>query len=151
MFDLLPFKRQSDLPSLIAEMDEMMKKMWFDFPFHNLEKDMDIGWSPRIDVSETDNALEIVADLPGLEKQDISASLEDDLLIIKGERKSEKESEEKRFHTIERTSGSFYRALRLPLEVEKDRIEATFKDGVLTLRLPKAKGSDKKVSKIEIA
>lgn len=150
MFDLLPFKRQSGLPSLFSEMDDMVKKMWFGFPFHNLEKDMDIGWSPRIDVSESENALEIVADLPGLEKKDISVSLEDDLLTVKGERKEEKESKEKRFHTIERSSGSFYRAMRLPVEVEKDKIEAVFKDGVLTLRLPKSKESKKKVSQIAI-
>jgi HSP20 family protein len=150
MFDLLPFKRQGDLPKIFSEMDEMIKKMWFGFPFHNLDKDMDIGWSPRIDVSETDSALEIVADLPGLEKEDITASLEDDLLIIKGERKVEKESREKRFHTIERSSGSFYRALRLPVEVEKDKIEALFKDGVLTLKLPKAKEAKKKASQIAI-
>lgn len=150
MFDLLPFKRQSGLPSLFFEMDDMVKKMWFGFPFHNLEKDMDIGWSPRIDVSESENALEIVADLPGLEKKDISVSLVDDLLTVKGERKEEKESKEKRFHTIERSSGSFYRAMRLPVEVEKDKIEAVFKDGVLTLILPKSKESKKKVSQIAI-
>jgi HSP20 family protein len=124
--------------------------MWYGFPFHNLQKDMDIGWSPRLDVSETENALEIVADLPGLEKQDISVSLEDNLLTIKGERKEEKESKDKRFHTVERRSGSFYRALRLPVEVENDKIEATFKDGVLTLSLPKTKESKKKVTQIDI-
>lgn len=128
----------------------MVKKMWYGFPFHNLQKDMDIGWSPRLDVSETEKALEVVADLPGLEKKDISVSLEDDLLIIKGERKEEKESKEKLFHTIERSSGSFYRALRLPVEVEKDKIDANFKDGVLTLNLPKTKESKKKVSQIDI-
>jgi HSP20 family protein len=138
------------VPSLFAEMDDMVKKMWYGFPFHNLQKDMDIGWSPRLDVSETEKALEVVADLPGLEKKDISVSLEDDLLIIKGERKEEKESKEKLFHTIERSSGSFYRALRLPVEVEKDKIDANFKDGVLTLNLPKTKESKKKVSQIDI-
>jgi HSP20 family protein len=150
MFDLLPFKRQSAVPNVFSEMDDMLKKMWYGFPFHNLEEDMDIGWSPRLDVSETVNGLEIVADLPGMDKKDIKVSLEENLLTIKGEKKEEKESKDKHFHTIERRSGSFYRAIRLPVEVEKDKVEAAFKDGVLTLRLPKSKEAKKKVAQIEI-
>jgi HSP20 family protein len=124
--------------------------MWFGFPFHNLQEDMDVAWSPRLDVSETDNNLEIVADLPGMEKKDITVTLEDNLLTIKGEKKEEKENKDKQYHTIERCSGSFYRAVRLPVEVEKDKIEAAFKDGVLTLRLPKSKESKRKAAQIEI-
>lgn len=150
MFDLLPFKRRSAAPSVFSEMDDLVKKMWFDFPFHNLQEDMDISWSPRLDVSETESGLEIVADLPGMEKKDIKVSLEDNLLTIQGERKEEKENKDKQYHTIERRSGSFYRALRLPVEVEKDKVEAAFKDGVLTLRLPKSKEAKKKVAQIEI-
>ncbi len=150
MFDLLPFKRQSAVPNVFSEMDDMLKKMWYGFPFHNLEEDMDIGWSPRLDVSETDNGLEIVADLPGMDKKDINVSLEENLLTIKGEKKEEKENKGKHYHTIERRSGSFYRAIRLPVEVEKDKVEAAFKDGVLTLRLPKSKEAKKKVAQIEI-
>jgi HSP20 family protein len=150
MFDLLPFKRQSAVPNVFSEMDDMLKKMWYGFPFHNLEEDMDIGWSPRLDVSETDNNLEIVADLPGMDKKDINVSLEENLLTIKGEKKEERERKDKHYHTIERRSGSFYRAIRLPIEVEKDKVEAAFKDGVLTLRLPKSKEAKKKVAQIEI-
>ncbi|KAB2889883.1 MAG: Hsp20/alpha crystallin family protein [Desulfobulbaceae bacterium] len=150
MFDLLPFKRRSGVPNVFSEMDDMVKRMWYGFPFHNLQEDLDVGWSPRLDVSETDTALEVVADLPGMEKKDISVTLEDDLLIIQGERKEEKEEKGKKFHTIERRSGSFYRALRLPMEVVSDKIEAAFKDGVLTLKLPKSKESKKKAAQIEI-
>ena len=150
MFDLLPFKKSQSVPSVFSEMDDLVKKMWFGFPFHDLQEDMDIAWSPRLDVSETENGLEIVADLPGMEKKDIKVSLEDNLLTIQGERKEEKENKDKQYHTIERRSGSFYRALRLPVEVEKDKVEAAFKDGVLTLRLPKSKEAKKKVAQIEI-
>ncbi len=150
MFDLLPFKRQSRVPNVFSEMDDLVKKMWFGFPFHNLDEDMDIGWSPRLDMSETENRLEIVADLPGLDKKDISVSLEDNLLTIKGERKEEREQKDKHYYTVERRSGSFYRAIRLPTEVQKDKIEALFKDGVLTLRLPKVKDSKPKAAQIEI-
>ena len=150
MFDLLPSKRRGEVPSVFSEMDDLLQKMWFDFPFHNLGEDVDLSWSPRLDVSETDKALEVVADLPGMEKKDINVSLDGDLLTIKGEKKEVKETKDKHYHTIERRSGSFYRALRLPIEVQSDKIEANFKDGVLTLTLPKSKEAAKKVAKIEI-
>lgn len=150
MFDLLPSKRRGDVPSVFSEMDDMLQKMWYDFPFHDLGEDVDLSWSPRLDVSETDKALEIVADLPGMEKKDIKVSLDGDLLTIKGEKKEVKESKDKHYHTIERRSGSFYRALRLPIEVESAKIEANFKDGVLKLTLPKSKETAKKVAQIEI-
>ena len=150
MFDLMPFKRRSLVPNVFSEMDDLTRKMWLGFPFRNLQEDMDVGWSPRLDVSETEDGLEIVADLPGMEKKDIQVSLDDDLLTIKGEKKEEKESKDKRYHTIERRSGSFYRAVRLPIEVKKDKVEANFKDGVLTLRLPRSKEEKRKVAQIEI-
>jgi len=150
MLDLLPFKRRSEVPSVFSEMDDMLQKMWYDFPFHNLGEDVDLSWSPRLDVSETDKALEVVADLPGMEKKDINVSLDGDLLTIKGEKKEVKEKKDKHYHTIERRSGSFYRALRLPMEVEGDKIDATFKEGVLTLTLPKSKAAAKKIAQIEI-
>ncbi|MDO9042304.1 MAG: Hsp20/alpha crystallin family protein [Desulfocapsaceae bacterium] len=150
MFDLSPFKRRSEVPSVFSEMDDLLQKMWVDFPFHNLEEDTNLSWSPRLDVSETDKALEIVADLPGMDKKDINVSLDGDLLTIKGEKKEVKEKKDKHFHTIERRSGSFYRALRLPVAVESDKIDANFKDGVLTLTLPKSKEAAKKVAQIEV-
>ncbi|MFH2122399.1 MAG: Hsp20/alpha crystallin family protein [Pseudomonadota bacterium] len=150
MFDLLPFKRRSEVPSVFTEMDDMLQKMWYDFPFHQLGSDVDLKWSPRLDVSETDKTLEVKADLPGMDKKDIKVSLDGDLLTIQGEKKEVKESKDKHYHSIERRSGSFYRALRLPMEVENDKIEANFKDGVLTLTLPKTKESAKKVAQIEI-
>jgi len=150
MFDLLPVKRQGEVSGFLGEIDDLMKKLWVGFPFHNLEKDTDIRWSPRLDVSETENAIQVIADLPGIEKKDISVSLQNNLLTIKGERKTEKETKEKRFHTVERSSGSFYRAMRLPVEIQKDRIEASFKDGVLTLNLPKAPQIAKEDTKIPI-
>jgi HSP20 family protein len=131
-------------------MDDMVKKMWFDFPFHNLGEDANLSWTPRLDVSETDTTLEIVADLPGMDKKNINVSLDGDLLTIKGEKKEVKEKKDKHYHSIERRSGSFYRAVRLPAEVENDKIEAAFKDGVLTLTLPKSKEAAKKVAQIEI-
>lgn len=126
--------------------------MWSGFPFHNLilTEDKAMPWSPRLDVSETDDAIEVLADLPGLEKKDIDVSLEKDLLIIKGERKQEKEESGKHFQTIERRYGAFYRSLRLPAEVKTNKIEASFKDGVLKISLPKTEKSKRKIEHIEV-
>ena len=149
MFDLLPVKRRGKLQHPFSEMEEMIKKMWFDFPFHDLEWDGGVNWSPRLDISENDKTIEVVADLPGMDKENINISLDGDLLIIKGEKKEEKEKKDKHYHTIERHKGSFYRSLRLPVDVENDKIEASFKKGVLTLTLPKSKKS-KKAAQITI-
>jgi HSP20 family protein len=150
MFDLMPFKHRRDVPDVFNEMEDMIRKMWYGFPFHNLTEDVDASWTPRLDVSETDKSIEIVADLPGMEKKDINVTLENDLLTIKGERKEEKEEKGKHYHTIERRSGSFYRTLRLPTEVQSGKINASFKDGVLKIALPKAKAAKKKIAQIEV-
>ena len=150
MFDLMPFKHRRDVPDVFNEMEDMIRNMWYGFPFHQMTEDIDVAWTPRLDVSETDKAIEIIADLPGMEKKDINVSLEDDLLTIKGERKQEKEKSGQHYHSIERRYGSFYRSLRLPTEVQGTKINASFKDGVLKITLPKVKKAKKKVAQIEV-
>ena len=150
MFDLMPFKHRRDVPDVFNEMEDMIRKMWYGFPFHSITEDVDAAWTPRLDVSENDKSIEIVADLPGMEKKDINVSLEDDLLTIKGERKQEKEESGKHYHSIERRYGAFYRSLRLPVEVQSTKINASFKDGVLKITLPKTKKAKKKVAQIEV-
>ena len=150
MFDLMPFKNRRNVPDVFNEMEDMIRKMWYGFPFHNFPEDVDATWTPRLDVSETDKEIEIVADLPGMEKNDIAVNLEDDVLTIKGERKQEKEESGKHYHSTERRYGSFYRSLRLPNEVQTAKINASFKDGVLKITLPKVKTAKKKVAQIEV-
>ena len=91
-----------------------------------------------LDLSETDDALEVVLDVPGVKESDIKISLSDNRLSVKGERKSETEKKEKNFHRIERSYGAFERTVTLPCEVEADKVAAKLKDGVLTITLPKA-------------
>lgn len=150
MFDLMPFKQRRDVPDVFNEMEDMIRKMWYGFPFHQMTEDIDVEWTPRLDVSETDKDIEITADLPGMEKKDINVSLEDDLLTIKGERKQEKKESGKHYHSVERRYGSFYRSLRLPTEVQSAKINASFNDGVLKITLPKTKKAKKKVAQIEV-
>ena len=97
--------------------------------------------APRIDVSETGKEMTLTVELPGVEEKDIDVSLSGSQLTIKGEKKSEqeekKDEEGRVFHRVERSFGAFQRTMTVPFEVEPDKVSAQFKDGVLTLTLPK--------------
>lgn len=92
---------------------------------------------PTLDISETDTELTIKADLPGLDQQDIDVSLSGDTLTIRGQKAQEHEEADKTHHLIERSYGSFSRSIRLPTAVQSDKVEATYKKGVLNIVLPK--------------
>ena len=95
------------------------------------------AFTPRVDVRETDEEIVVSAELPGLEEKDFDISLEDDVLTVKGEKHSEHEEEREGFKHVETVSGSFERRLRLPCEVDPDAVKATYKNGVVTVVLPK--------------
>jgi len=94
-------------------------------------------WAPAIDVQETDAEYLIKADLPDVPKTDVKVGLENGVVTIEGERKQEKEEKGKKFHRVERTYGKFVRRLGVPSEVDTQKVAAEFKDGVLTVHLPK--------------
>lgn len=94
-------------------------------------------WTPRVDVFEKDGDLVIKAELPGAQKEDIEVTLEDDALVIRGEKKAETEVKEEAYYRMERTYGSFYRRLALPFETTADQIKATYTGGILEVRIPK--------------
>lgn len=126
--------------------------------FDNFFRSFDIGpfgsrmgeFTPRVDVSETDKEIKVSAELPGMDEKDIEVTLNKDSLTIKGEKKEEKEDKGKDYYRMERSYGSFSRTIPLPLEVETDRAEATFKKGVLTVTLPKTAKAIKETKKIAI-
>jgi HSP20 family protein len=94
-------------------------------------------WQPSIDVTEDKDKFIIHADLPGLKKEDFHLSVEDGVLTIEGERKSESEQKDKDYHRIERSYGRFLRRLNLGTALDDSRIQATYKDGVLEVSIPK--------------
>jgi len=150
MLDLVPFRRRHEFPEVFKEMEDMFKDFWHDFALGEIGTDLDVNWAPRLDVIETEGTIEIKAELPGLERKDIDISLDGNVLVIKGEKKLEKEETDKHYHRKERRYGSFYRALRLPAEVVSDKINATYKDGLLTITLPKTEESKKRIAHIEV-
>jgi HSP20 family protein len=105
---------------------------------------------PRVDVSESENEYEVTAELPGIDEKDIEVTLADNLLTIRGEKKAEREEKDKNFYLNERSFGSFRRAVPLPSDVDEDRVEANFKNGVLTVRLPKSPEAQAKTRRIEV-
>jgi len=106
-------------------------------PFRFFEEDS-VVWSPRVDVEETDEAVVVHADLPGIDKKDLSVNLKDNLLTIRAERKNEKEEKGKNYYRSERAFGTFQRTFTLSERVKSDAIKADYKNGVLTVTLPKA-------------
>ncbi|HEY3600206.1 MAG TPA: Hsp20/alpha crystallin family protein [Paraburkholderia sp.] len=107
-------------------------------------------FQPRIDVADEGDALRIVAELPGMTRDDVELEVIEDMLIISGEKRFESTSEEQGCYRVERSFGHFQRAVPLPAGVDLDRAEARFENGVLTLRVPKAAGEPAAKRRIEI-
>ncbi len=116
-------------------------------PFHKPQ--LSFALTPSIDVIEKDGMFELTADLPGVEEKDIEVKLSGDVLTIKGEREERKEEKKKDYYISERQFGAFERSFQVPESVESDKIDARFKNGVLTISLPKkpsARKAEKKIS-----
>ena len=101
-------------------------------------------WAPPVDIYETDDAFVLKAELPGFNKEDVSIEMQENRLIIRGERKRETEAKAEQYHRLERAYGRFERVFWLPTSVDSEKIQATFKDGVLELRLPKSEAAKPK-------
>ncbi len=111
-------------------------------------KDQEI--SPRINVEENDNEWIISAELPGVEKEDVKVNFQDKVLSISGEKKIETEEEGKNYHRYERSFGKFNRSLKINTPVISDNIDAEYKDGILTISLPKAEEAKPKLIDVKI-
>jgi HSP20 family protein len=107
-------------------------------------------WAPAVDIYETENELVLKADLPDVDEKDIDVRVENNMLTIRGERKFEKSVKEDNYLRVERTYGSFSRSFSLPNTVNTEAIEASYKNGVLTLQLPKRAESKPKQVKINV-
>ena len=122
---------QRSLVSLPNEIDRFFDDWGLGF------ENSDRVWSPNVDISENDDAFEVIAEIPGMSKEDIKISIKDNVLTLNGEKKQEEKTEKKDFHRVERMYGQFQRSFRLPNTVKSDDIEAQYKDGVLSIKIPK--------------
>ena len=127
-----PFR---DLVSLREKMNRLFEEA---FTSRGEEKDLVAGtWTPSVDIYETESALVLTAEVPGIDENDIEIKIEDNTLTLTGERRFEKETKEENYHRIERAYGSFYRSFTLPNSIDQDKIEAQHENGVLKINMPK--------------
>jgi len=114
-------------------------------------RDLGFNVTPAIDIVEKDKAFEVTAELPGLDVKNIDLQLSDNVLTIKGEKQEEREEKAKDRYVSERRYGSFRRSLQVPGNIDTDKIEASFKDGILTVTLPKSPEAEKKQKTIPVS
>ncbi len=106
------------------------------------------SWAPAFDISENEKEYIVSAELPGIDEKNLDVTISGGMLSVKGEKKQEKEEKGETYHRIERTYGSFHRSFRIPDAVQEDKVDATYKNGILKLVIPKSEGSA--VKKIQI-
>jgi HSP20 family protein len=108
------------------------------------------AFNPKVDIRESAKEMDISAELPGMDEKDVQVSLTNNALVIRGEKKAEKEEKGKEWHRVERSYGSFYRAMVLPEGLDTNKAEATFKKGILHVIVPKRAGAKQETKKIAV-
>jgi len=148
VWDIKRWEPFGELERMRREMDRLWDSF---FETRSRRRGTEIAeWVPSLDVSETKNEIVVKAEIPGIDPKDIDISLLNDVLTIKGEKKQEKEEKEENYHLIERSYGSFSRSIRLPKEVQGDKINASYKNGILKVMLPKSEEAKKREIKIRV-
>ncbi|MCX8070367.1 MAG: Hsp20/alpha crystallin family protein [Thermodesulfovibrionales bacterium] len=149
--EAVPVRKEDDNPFLMLqrEMNAVFENFFRDFesfPFYQSSG----GFSPKVDVLETEKEIKINAELPGMDEKDIDVSIHKDAVTIKGEKKLEKEDKGKDYYRMERSYGSFSRTIPIHVEVNTEKAEAKFSKGLLTITIPKTEKAIKEVKKIAI-
>ena len=150
MFDILPWKRkkESHANELHRQIDNMYDR-FFEPNFLPLSSPFGKGkWDPIIDISEGRKDITIKAEIPGIEAEDFDISIDGRLLNIRGEKKQEQTEKEETYYRVERSYGYFNRTIELPAEVDPDNVNASYKRGILKIKLRKTKSSETKRIKI---
>jgi HSP20 family protein len=130
---LIPWRPWRELDVLRREVDHL----WGRFTGGKPAAWLGGEWAPSLDVSETKDKIVVKAEALAIDPKAMDIALSDGVLTIKGEKKKDREEEDENYHLVERSYGSFSRSVRLPLEVQEDKVKASYKDGVLTITLPK--------------
>ncbi len=152
----VPVRREEEVP--FYSLQREVNRLFDDFfgsgfgltPFNGGFMEQYGPFNPQVDVTENDQEIKVAAELPGLTEQDVEVSLANDMLTISGEKKAEKEDKGENYYRMERSYGSFQRTIPLPTEVEANKVGATFKNGVLTVTLPKSAQAVQNRKKIAI-
>jgi HSP20 family protein len=145
--ELTPWRPFGELSSLRREMDRLWENFFGERPLGRM---WEREWAPSLDMSETKDNYVVKAEVPGIDAKHIDISLTGDVLTIKGEKMQEKEEKEEDYHLVERSYGSFSRSVRIPAEVESNKIKASYKNGILAITLPKSEKVKAKEVKIKV-
>jgi HSP20 family protein len=144
------FERLDPLRDLVDVQNEMNRAFDAYFGRQAHPAAVDRVWAPAIDIYETKDDLVVTAELPGVREKDVHLSIVGDVLTLRGQRMPEHEVREESYHRIERWSGNFERHIQLPIQVQPDKVRATYRDGVLEIRLPKVEEVKPREIKIEL-
>jgi HSP20 family protein len=147
MFEMMPYSGLQPLRRLRREMDDVFGRILTPTDWPGLLGDSD--FMPMADATETEDALELSIEVPGMKRDDIEVSLSGSLLSIKGEKKEEKEERKGDIHLTERRFGAFQRSFRLPVEVKGEELTAKYENGVLKVTVPKAEVHPTKLIEVE--
>jgi HSP20 family protein len=147
----VPVRRETGNPfSLLQrEMNDLFDNFFGDFGIRPFDTGLN-DFGPIVDVSGSDKEIRVTAELPGMEEKDIDVSINHESLTMKGEKKEEKEDKGRSYYVTERSYGSFSRTIPLPVGVDADKAEASFKKGVLTVKLPKTAKAAEEAKKIRV-
>ncbi|WP_447976901.1 Hsp20/alpha crystallin family protein [Candidatus Nitrospira bockiana] len=149
-----PFKTRWDPFRELEEMEKRLSTLFGRMPMRTdgEKESMTVAeWVPLVDISEDGKEYTIKAELPEVKKEDVKLTIQDDVLTISGERKSEKEEKGKKYHRVERAYGSFVRSFTLPEDADGSKVSAEYKDGVLLVHLPKAEKAKPKAVEVKVA
>ncbi len=138
-----------DIEKMRSEMDRLWDTFLFGVP-QKRDPWEEAEWLPAVDVAETKNEIIVNVEVPGMDPKEFDISLSEGTLTISGEKRQEKVEGKENYHLIERRYGSFSRAIPLPPEVESDQIRASYKNGILTVRVPKIEEARRKEIKIKV-
>ena len=134
----------------ISTLQEEVNRL-FESSFHGRSESSSASWAPAVDVHETENELIVTADLPGMNEKDLDVRVENNMLTISGERKTETNVEDDNYLRVERSYGSFSRSVALPNTVNSDAVAAEYRNGVLTVKLPKREETKPRQVKVNVA
>jgi HSP20 family protein len=138
-----------DIEKIRSEMDRLVDTFLFGVP---QKEDFweEAEWLPAVDVAETKNEIVVKVEIPGMDPKEFDISVSEGTLTIRGEKKQDRAEKEENYHLTERRYGAFTRSIPLFQEVEGDKISASYKNGVLTVKLPKSEGTKRKEIKIKV-
>jgi HSP20 family protein len=141
----------SDVTSEIFSMQKEIDRLFDRFQGGVTEESPDSSWAPAVDIIEEQDHFVVRAELPGVAKKDVKITIDNNVLMLRGEKKLEEEKEGKNFHRVERSYGSFYRSFTLPTSVVSNKIEASYSDGVLNIIIPKSEESKPREIEVKVS